>query len=51
MHASIDQMLQLPKEVREKIHFIHYSDNWTTKFEEGAQFGDWAEEGVRYIFD
>lgn len=49
VHASIDELRTLPKEIRDKMLLMHYSDDYEGKDTTG--FKGLAEEGVRYIFD
>lgn len=48
IHASLEELQGLPKEVKIKMFLMHYSDQW--RDQNYASFRGWAEEGVRYIF-
>lgn len=49
VHASIDSLRKLPSEVKEKMHLVHYGDNWVEHSDDG--FAGWAKQGARYVID
>ncbi|HAK51871.1 MAG TPA: hypothetical protein DCM54_08215 [Gammaproteobacteria bacterium] len=53
VHASLDELSELPEELKTKIVLMHYGDNWRD-FESEAMdrgFHSWAKQGHSYIFD
>ncbi len=48
VHAPLDDLKTLPPEIKNKMYFIHYSDDW--KKQNITGFGGWCEQGVRYVF-
>ncbi len=48
VHAPLEELKTLPKEIRKKMHLIHYADNW--KDQRIIGFAGFAEERLRYIF-
>lgn len=49
VHASVNELLSLPAEVRQKMYLMHYQDEATPKDAEG--FAGLALRRMRYIFD
>ena len=49
VHAPLTNLRNESDEVKAKMHFIHYADNWDKQDISG--FGGWTQQGVRYIFD
>ncbi|TAL70823.1 MAG: MBL fold metallo-hydrolase [Bacteroidetes bacterium] len=49
VHASVQQLRQLPKTIKKKIYLMHYGDDW--KKHNISDFGGLAKQGYRYIFD
>lgn len=53
IHASLDELSELPAQLKSKIVLMHYGDNWRD-FEELALergFHSWAKQGHSYLFD
>lgn len=52
VHASIDELCQLPQPIREKTVLMHYGDNWQDfkPQAKAAGFHSWAKEGHTYSF-
>ncbi|MBA57855.1 MAG: MBL fold metallo-hydrolase [Gammaproteobacteria bacterium] len=52
VHASLDELCTLPRQLREKIVLMHYGDEWKQylKKAEDAGFHSWAQEGHTYTF-
>jgi len=53
VHASLDELSELPDKLRSKIILMHYGDNWRD-FEDVALkrgFHSWAKQGHSYLFD
>lgn len=48
VHASLEELKTLPEEIKQKMHLMHYGDNWPSQDITG--FAGLAEQGVRYIF-
>lgn len=48
VHAPLEDFRYLPTFVKEKLFFMHYSNNYTDQHI--SEFAGWAEQGVRYIF-
>ncbi|MBN2160029.1 MAG: MBL fold metallo-hydrolase [Spirochaetes bacterium] len=53
VHAGIDELKQLPGEIKKKLFLTHYGDNWGDFKTTAKQFGfaGFAQQHVRYIFD
>ena len=49
VHASLQDLLSLPQEIKQKLMLVHYGDNWQQQNVE--DFAGLAQEGCRYIFD
>lgn len=52
VHAGIDELNQLPAEIKKKIYLTHYGDNWE-KFEKTAEkygFAGFAKQHMYYCF-
>jgi len=49
VHASIAELRTLPKDVKKKMFLMDYSDSFQK--EDISEFGGFAEQGYRYIFD
>ena len=49
VHAPLEDLRTLPKEIKEKMYLIHYADNWHEQNFDG--FAGWAEELVGYNFE
>lgn len=49
VHAPLESLKTLPPEIKEKMHLVHYPDNW--REQDIAGFAGWTQQGVRYIFD
>ena len=52
VHASLDELKELPDRLRAKIILMHYGDNWKTREQEAldAGFHSWAIEGYTHTF-
>ncbi len=53
VHASIDELNQLPPEIKSRMFLTHYGDNWE-EYEDTVDeygFAGFAREHVHYIFD
>lgn len=53
VHAGIEEIAQLPKDIKMKIHLTHYGDNWE-QYEEAVSrhgFAGLARQNTRYLFD
>lgn len=53
IHASIDELTQLPESVRSRMLLMHYGDSWTDKVDyvKSLGFHDFAREYSYYDFD
>ena len=49
VHASLQDLLSLPQEIKQKLMLVHYGDNWQQQNVE--DFAGLAQQGFRYIFD
>ena len=49
VHAPLADLRTLPSHVKEKMHLMHYSDDWEKQDIRG--FAGWTQQGVRYVFD
>ena len=52
VHASLEELMTLPKKIRQKTVLMHYGDNWRnfrSRAREG-NFHSWAKEGHTYTF-
>jgi len=49
VHSPVMELQTLPKEIKQKMHLMHYADNWENI--DISDFAGWAQQGVRYIFD
>ncbi|MBI5323911.1 MAG: MBL fold metallo-hydrolase [Ignavibacteriae bacterium] len=49
VHASVQQLRKLPKNIKKKIYLMHYGDDWA-KYDV-SDFAGIARQGYRYIFD
>ena len=52
VHASLDELCSLPRNLREKIVLMHYGDDWQKHLKKAkdAGFHSWAKEGHTYTF-
>ena len=52
VHASLEELTQLPEEIRRKTILMHYGDNWRDFRDQAriAGFLAWAKQGHRYTF-
>ena len=52
VHASLDELCSLPRNLREKIVLMHYGDDWQKHLKKAkdAGFHSWAKEGHSYTF-
>ena len=52
VHASLDELTQLPEKIRRKTILMHYGDNWRDFRDQAksAGFLTWAKQGHRYTF-
>ncbi len=52
VHASIDELNQLPREIKKKIYLSHYGDNWANFIQKSEEFGfaGFAKQHVYYNF-
>lgn len=48
VHAPLEDLKTLPKDIKQKMLLMHYADNWPDQDING--FAGWVEQGVRYIF-
>jgi ribonuclease BN (tRNA processing enzyme) len=48
VHAPLADLRTLPDEIKQKMLFIHYADDWEKH--DISDFAGWAEQGVRYVF-
>ena len=48
VHAPLDDLKGLPRDIKEKMILMHYADNW--KQQKIHDFAGWAQQGKRYIF-
>ena len=48
VHASLEELKTLPREVREKMFLMHYPDGWEKQNIDG--FAGWTKQGYRYMF-
>jgi ribonuclease BN (tRNA processing enzyme) len=53
VHASLEELNQLPENLKQKIVLMHYGDNWEQYVEQArsAGFHSFAKQHHRYIFD
>lgn len=49
VHAPLEDLKTLPKEIKEKMYLIHYADNYDQQNIKG--FAGWAQQGVSYIIE
>jgi len=49
VHAPLSDLKTLPDEVKEKMHLVHYADNWRDQDISG--FAGWTQQGVVYRFE
>lgn len=49
VHAYIEDLRTLPEDVKERMHLVHYGDNWEEQ--DASDFAGWTQQGVRYIFE
>jgi ribonuclease BN (tRNA processing enzyme) len=49
VHASLQELMSLPQEIKQKLMLVHYGDNWQQQNVE--DFVGLAQQGCRYIFD
>ncbi len=49
VHASIQQLRKLPKNIKKKMYLMHYGDDW--KKHDIFDFAGLARQGYRYIFE
>lgn len=52
IHASLDELLDLPQDLKQKIVLMHYSDNWKDFEQKGIEggFHSWAKQHYLYNF-
>ena len=51
VHASLEELKNLPIAIRNKMFLMHYGDNWEKFSVEVTQLGfKWAKQGVKYVF-
>lgn len=48
VHASIGELRRLPKNIKQKMYLMDYSDDW--KSVDVSDFGGFAQQGKRYIY-
>jgi hydroxyacylglutathione hydrolase len=48
VHASVEELRELPSEVKKKMYLMHYTDDWQ-KYKV-ADFGGLAHQGIKYTF-
>jgi hypothetical protein len=48
VHAYLEELKTLPKEIKSKMHLMHYADNYDEQDITG--FAGWAEQGAIYDF-
>ena len=53
VHASLDELNQLPKRIKKKIFLSHYGDNWEDNKDKIRKYGfaALADQHVYYVFD
>jgi hypothetical protein len=53
VHASIDELNQLPSDVKKKIILTHYGDDWEKHEKKIIDYGfhSLGQQHVHYIFD
>ena len=52
VHASLEELMTLPKDIRQKTVLMHYGDNWRNFRSRACEgnFHSWAKEGHTYNF-
>lgn len=50
VHASYEELLTLPEDIKKKIHLCHYGDSFTKYNAEKDGFAEFAKQGVYYNF-
>ena len=52
VHASLDEICQLPEKIRKKTILMHYGDGWQAHRRQArdAGFHSWAKQGHTYTF-
>lgn len=48
VHAPLAELKTLPTAIKEKMHLMHYADNW--RDQNIKDFAGWAQQGITYIF-
>lgn len=51
VHASYDELKQLPQEIKSKMYLCHYADNYERFTPKNDGFADFVQEGCYYDFD
>lgn len=53
VHASLEELQQLPKEIKRKMYLVHYGDNWKNFEDKVREYGflGLVKEGVLYELD
>jgi ribonuclease BN (tRNA processing enzyme) len=49
VHPYIEDLRGLDKMYRERMHLVHYGDDWEKQ--DASDFAGWTQQGVRYVFD
>jgi len=49
VHAPLSDLKTMPDKWKKKTYLMHYADNYEDQDIKG--FSDWAQEGVRYVFE
>ncbi|MDD5066998.1 MAG: MBL fold metallo-hydrolase, partial [bacterium] len=50
VHASLDELKQLPAEIKKKLFLVHYGDNWNKFNPQEMGFQGFARDKTFYIF-
>jgi len=48
VHAPLEDLRTYPAEIRQRMHLMHYADNYKEQDIEG--FAGFTKQGVRYLF-
>jgi len=53
VHASLDELNELPPEIKKKTYLTHYGDNWEDNLDKVKEYGfaDLAKQHIYYVFD
>jgi len=49
VHAYLEDLRELPNDVRSRMYLVHYGDNWEDQ--DVLEFADWTRQRIRYVFE